>query len=85
MAVSLVGCAGCLVTTTEGTPLAQGELFSCRYQLHDEDLIGEQCGPIGDEAWVVHHFNVELPPGTAVFCRAIASPCVYDPDGDPND
>lgn len=78
LAVAL--CPACLVTTYEGTPLQQGQMYTCTYQLHHQQLVGRQCGPVGDPVWVIRHFDFESDFGVSAVCSATASPCVYDPD-----
>lgn len=77
----LLALSACLVTTREGTPLAQGVRYACSYVHDREQLETSQCGPAGDPGWVVDHFDYAADPGSDVVCRQTPTGlCTYEPD-----
>lgn len=78
-AALLASLAGCLVVTTEGPPLSQGQVFACSFTLRGEPQAAKQCGPLGDYEWVFEHFDHEIDPDS-IACHVTGGICIYEPD-----
>ncbi len=79
----LLVLSGCLYVDTTGEPMPDpqpGLFYNCTFIENGVPHAQLRCGPPGDPAYVVNHFDPPSDPSTTITCAGTPDFCLYIPE-----